>query len=189
MLADASFPSKVGALEPEFGLARRTMPPACEDQRVRRLRLLLLICGLGLATPALASTLGHPAAASPSARPASVVVLGSRSFAPSGAGWGHAHPTRIFNGGDPSGLVSNIHWTGWGHSIAIGRGLSSIFKPHGGYYPQLVAVELHASNLGRCTAGGPLAYRRLSIRVPSHPGGKLGSPMLWSSAASICTHP
>ncbi len=114
-------------------------------------------------------------------------MLGSRSFEPNGAGWGKVHPSRIFNGGDPSGLVTHIHWTGWGDSVATGRGLNSIFKPHGGFYPGLVTIELHASDLGHCAAGGPLAYRRLSVRVPSRPGGKLGPWTLWSGASTICS--
>jgi len=116
-----------------------------------------------------------------------VAVLGSQSFEPKGFGWGNVHPSRIFNGGDPSGLVTHIHWTRWGDSIATGRGLNSISKPHGGYYPEPVTIELHASNLGHCTASGSLAYRRLSFRVPSHPGGKLGPWMLWSGASTICS--
>ena len=144
-------------------------------------------CGL-LALVAVASAAGHGRIAdSLAARTAGAVVLGSQGFAPRGAGWGNAHPSRIFNGGDPSGLVTHIHWTRWGDSLAIGRGLSSIYEPRGGYYPQLVTIELHASNLGHCTASGPLAYRRLSIRVPSHPGGKLGPWMLWSGASTICS--
>ncbi len=114
-------------------------------------------------------------------------MLGSQSFEPNGAGWGKVDPSRIFNGGDPSGLVTHIHWTGWGDSVTTGRGLSSIFKPHGGFYPGLVTIELHASDLGHCTAGGPLAYRRLSVRVPSRPGSRLGPWMLWSGASTICS--
>jgi hypothetical protein len=29
-------------------------------------------------------------------------------------------PSTIFNGGDPSGSVTKIHWTGWGNPTAIG---------------------------------------------------------------------
>jgi hypothetical protein len=154
-----------------------------------RTRLSTSVASLGLvALVAVAPAVGRePTPFSPSARTAGVVVLGSNGFAPNGAGWGKAHPSKIFNGGDPSGLVTHIHWTGWGGSLASGRGLSSIYQPHGGYYPQLVTIELHASNLGRCTAGASLAYRRLSIRVPSHPGGKLGPWTLWSGASTICS--
>jgi len=37
-------------------------------------------------------------------------------------GYGQVRPTRIFNGGDPTGLLYGIHWTSWGGSEAIGTG-------------------------------------------------------------------
>lgn len=131
-----------------------------------RLSTCVASCGL-LALVAVAPVLGRePTAVSPAARTAGAVVLGSKGFAPRGAGWGNAHPSRIFNGGDPSGLVTHIHWTRWGDSLASGRGLSSIYEPRGGYYPQLVTIELHASNLGHCTAGGPPPMQLLCSAKP-----------------------
>ena len=117
------------------------------------------------------------------------VVLGSKAFAPMGVGFGTVKPKEIFNGGDPSGLVQNITWRHWGAATATGSGKTSIFKPGGGYYPQLVGAQLRASNLGHCTAHGPLAYRRLEAREPSHPGGPLGKWFLWSDRKSICVAP
>jgi hypothetical protein len=60
------------------------------------------------------------------------VALGSAGFAPNGAGFGTAHPQEIFNGGDPSGLVTKIRWKHWGAGAAVGSGLNAIFKPGGG---------------------------------------------------------
>lgn len=117
------------------------------------------------------------------------VVLGAKSFAPSGDGFGAVQPSDIFNGGDPSGHVSQVHWTGWGSATAFGTGMSSIFKPAGGYYPQLVQVRLMADHLGNCAPGGPPAYRRLSVREPSVPGGPLGPWMEWSGSGNICSAP
>lgn len=69
----------------------------------------------------------------------STPVLGSAAFAtPNGEGWGSAQPRRVYNGGDPSGLVTEIQWTSWGAHAAIGYGLGNIFKPHGGYYHPVV---------------------------------------------------
>ncbi len=110
----------------------------------------------------------------PVAAGSSGVVLGARAFAPNGEGWGTVRPSKIFNGGDPSGLVTHIHWTSWGGSSAIGYGLNSIFKPQGGYYHQLAKIELRAHVLGRCSASGPRAYTQLQFRVPSYPGGRWG---------------
>jgi hypothetical protein len=115
------------------------------------------------------------------------VVLGSASFAgPNGHGWGSAHPTELYNGGDPSGLVTHIRWGRWGGRTAFGAGRNAIFKPHGGYYRRPVTIRLHAVALGRCTPGGPLAYRRLYVREPVRPGGPLGRWFPWSGARSLC---
>src|SRR5437773_9173514 len=55
------------------------------------------------------------------------VVLGStKSFVPYGFGWGTVAPRTLYNGGDPSGRVSKIHWQAWGRSVALGSGLTSL---------------------------------------------------------------
>jgi hypothetical protein len=143
---------------------------------------------LALTTAAVASLLAASCLAALAG--ARQPVLGARAFAtPGGKGWGRFKPKTIFNGGDPSGLVSGIRWSHWGKRIARGRGRTSIFKPRGGYYPQLVPVELKASNLGRCHPGGPLAYRHLSVREPSKPGGRFGRWFAWSGAHTLCKSP
>ena len=115
-------------------------------------------------------------------------ILGSKAFAqPFGAGFGHAEPKVIFNGGDPSGEVSQIKWRSWGGPIAIGYGRNPIFPPQGGYYRNLGRVELRANKLGKCA--GKRAYTRLEIRAPKQPGGKLGKWVLWSGAKTICEAP
>jgi hypothetical protein len=117
----------------------------------------------------------------------SSVVLGSSSFEefPGKEGWGKVRPHRIFNGGDPSGLVSEIQWTSWGGKTAIGYGLNSISRPHGGYYAP-VLIELRASGLGRCHGSGARAYTHLSIRAPERPEGPLGPWRAWAEAPNIC---
>jgi len=117
------------------------------------------------------------------------VVLGAADVAVNGSGWGTAHPATIFNGGDPSGLVTRIRWSHWGSGVATGWGMNAIFKPQGGYYPQLEHIELHASRLGRCSANGPLAYRHLAFRVPDRPGGPLRRWHSRSGQQSICSAP
>jgi hypothetical protein len=132
----------------------------------------------------------HPpmAAPAPGGTPATLQpVLGSSAFIPRiGVGWGTYRPTEIFNGGDPSGLISAIKWTGWGQAQALGYGKTSIFKPNGGYYPNAVTAELRAYDLGRCTAQGPTAYRLLQVREPSSPGGKLGKWFVWGDVKTLC---
>ncbi|MBS1892177.1 MAG: hypothetical protein JST59_12850 [Actinobacteria bacterium] len=136
--------------------------------------LILATCALG----ALAGSAG--AAADP--------VLGAKAFAaPYGKGFGTAEPKEIFNGGDPSGSVRDIKWTGWGNPSAIGYGLNPIFKPHGGYYRKPARIELRATALGKC--GKQAAYTKLEVRVPKKPGGKLGKWFSWSGAKTICKPP
>jgi hypothetical protein len=114
------------------------------------------------------------------------LVLGGKEFAaPNGEGWGTERPSRIFNGGDLSGLITQVRWTSWGGTLAIGWGKESIFKPRGGYYPRPVSIKLRAEAIGDCE--GRQAYMRLSFRYPSHPGGRLGPWRLWSGDTSICS--
>jgi hypothetical protein len=141
--------------------------------RKRYVGAVVAILALGaFSTPALA---------------AANVVLGAAAFAPNGTGWGTAEPEEIFNGGDPSGLVTEIHWRGWGGQSATGWGRTSIFKPHGGYYRKQVRLELRASGLGHC--GAQQAYTQLSVRGPSRPGGPLGPWGRWSDSPTICKYP
>ena len=100
---------------------------------------------------------------------------------------GRAEPSKIFNGGDPSGSVSKIKWSGWGNPSAIGYGLNPIFKPGGGYFRKPARIELRATDLGKC--GNQAAYTRLEVRVPKHPGGKLGKWFSGPGAKTICKPP
>jgi hypothetical protein len=136
---------------------------------------------------ALAAALLTVVVGSALASGSSEVVLGSTVYAGSiGVGWGNQHPSEIFNGGDPSGLVTHIHWSSWGGRTASGHGLNAIFKPTGGYYSELVTIQLHAYHKGRCTAHGPMAYQRLSVREPSRPGGRVGPWESWSGSTTLC---
>jgi hypothetical protein len=45
------------------------------------------------------------------------------------AGYGHAEPPSIFNGGDRSGLVTHIEWLTWGGSRAVGLGRGLYIAP------------------------------------------------------------
>lgn len=146
---------------------------------MRQIRILsslaLVACALGAT---VATTAG--AAANP--------VLGAKAFAaPYGKGFGTAEPSEIFNGGDPSGSVTHIKWSGWGNPSAIGYGLNPVFKPQGGYYRKPARIELRATDLGKC--GKRAAYTRLEVRVPKHPGGKLGKWFSWSGAKTLCKSP
>jgi WD40 repeat protein len=112
------------------------------------------------------------------------IVLGSMAFAPNGLGWGRMEPEQIFNGGDPSGLVTDIYWKTWGGPVATGYGQTSIFKPHGGYYPGKVQIELRAHDIGRC--GFQPTYTQLAVRAPTRPHGHLGPWGTWSDTSELC---
>lgn len=136
------------------------------------------------ATPAQPPTAGPTATAAPSSQP--TPVLGSTQFqpGPDARGFGQAHPAEIFNGGDPAGLVQGLVWQGWGSPVATATGLTSIFRPQGGYYPELVQASLRAEDLRECD--GVPAYRQLYIRVPAEPGGPLGPWTRWNDAPDLC---
>lgn len=101
-----------------------------------------------------------------------------------GEGWGTARPHRIFNGGDLSGLISNVHWSSWGGPIARGHGRHALFKPSGGYYRHKVVAQLKAKRIGRCE--GHRAYLKLLVRERRRPGGPLGAWRSWSGPRTIC---
>lgn len=144
--------------------------------------ILIAVAAAAAAVPALAAGAGEPEPVT------EAPVLGSKQFSePYGAGFGHPEPEVIFNGGDPSGEVSEIHWRSWGGQVAIGYGREPLFRPQGGYYRKLGRVELRANILGKCT--GKHAYTRLEIRAPKRPGAKLGRWVLWSGAKTICEAP
>lgn len=118
------------------------------------------------------------------AHESSVVLGGAVYGAPTGHGWGAPHPKFIYNGGDASGSISNVHWSDWGGIVAHGRGLHPTFRPHGGYYRRPVVAQLKAIDLGRCE--GHRAYLRLLIREPRRPGGPLGAWHSWAGPQTIC---
>jgi hypothetical protein len=106
------------------------------------------------------------------------LVLGSKQYRIGGKGWGTMEPKKLSNGGVPSGIIDHIHWKSWGGSTAIGWGRGWIYEPQGGYYDRSVRVRLRALDIGNCA--GHRAYRHLSVRKPSRPGGKLGPWHSWT---------
>ncbi len=146
--------------------------------RTKSLLVLVLVALMVLNAPAAS-------AASGSAR---LPKLGSKVFAGQiGIGWGTYKPSEIFNGGDPTGRVQDIHWGSWGGPSAIGYGTGWYVGPHSDVADGKPGrAELRAFDLGHCTSGGPLAYKRLDVRGPAPPGGKLGSWYSWSGAKALC---
>jgi len=145
-------------------------------------RILALVTPL-LVAAILAATLVPVA----EARGAEEPVLGSPAhLAPVAKGWGKAHPRHVFNGGDPSGEVAKIEWRHWGDATAIGRGVTWLLRPEGGYYARPGRIVLRAGGLGACP-DGTAAYTRLEFRVAHRPGGQVGKHWRpWAGDGEIC---
>jgi hypothetical protein len=143
------------------------------DRRLSRRRAAaMLVAGLA-ATAAIAGC-------SPGAASTAVPVLGRPAglFA-HGTGWGKVRPTEIFNGGDPTGLVTHIRWSAWGNGSITGKGMS--YWPH----PSVAAgkeepVEIVAFNLGTCD--GKLMYQAVEWFFPEH-----GEAFKANQYENVCT--
>jgi len=96
-------------------------------------------CGIGMPVSAmrelgLGTSCPHSAARLPGAAGRAIAAsrqaprLG-RQWGPYQIGYGAVRPSHIFNGGDPTGEVNHIHWTGWGSSRAIGEGDAEFVWP------------------------------------------------------------
>ena len=109
-----------------------------------------------------------PASASPSASPAGVPTLGQLAgdFA-QGQGFGQVKPARIFNGGDPTGLVTHVVWSSWGGTQATATGTAEYVGPN-----QSVAsgteesATVVAFDLGTCD--GKYMYQAIEWYFPQH---------------------
>lgn len=94
-------------------------------------------------------------------------------------GYGQPHPITVFNGGDPTGLVTSIHWQSWGGQTAVGEGTAL-------YAPDIVAdgheapARVVAFALGLCN--GYRAYTKIEWYFPEH--GQTFNP---KSYINICT--
>jgi hypothetical protein len=120
-------------------------------------------------TPAAApsSAPATPAAAQTSATTSGAVpVLGQLAgvFA-QGQGFGQAQPAKIFNGGDPTGLVTDITWRSWGGRKAIGSGTAEYVGPNQsvatGTQKPATVVAFH-----RGTCDGKLMYQAVEWYFP-----------------------
>ncbi len=109
---------------------------------------------------AACSTTGAPSA---SADPQP--TLGG-AWNPSVRGYGTVQPTRVFNGGDPTGDIWDITWSSWGGKQAIGRGLSYAIPPGAVSVAQSIKepATIVAYNLGTCN--GQLMYQAAKWYFP-----------------------
>lgn len=110
--------------------------------------------------------------ATSSTTPASQIQLGMVT-APNQEGYGTVAPRKIYNGGDPTGLVYDITWSNWGDVQAKGTG-TALHVPAGGYVPDAKPerATVVAYNLGPCQ--GKTAYRAVTWFFPDR--GEVFSP-------------
>lgn len=125
----------------------------------------------GSAAPGTATTRspGSTASATPAAAASGPVPTLGRAaglFA-HGQGFGQVRPARIFNGGDPTGLVTQVRWRSWGGPRAVATGVSDWVPPgHSVATGKQQPVRVVAFRLGRC--GGKLMYRAVEWYFPQH---------------------
>jgi hypothetical protein len=78
-------------------------------------------------------------------------------------GYGEVEPSYISNGGEPTGIVEDVRWTGWGEEVAIGSGYS--YVPHESVADSTrEPVEVIAFDLGVCE--GENAYQAVDWYSP-----------------------
>jgi hypothetical protein len=84
-----------------------------------------------------------------------------------GAGFGQVRPKEVYNGGDPTGLVTSITWRDWGRGQAVGTGRSDYVGPNqsvaGG---TIEPVRIVAFDLGVCN--GHYMYASVEWYFPQH---------------------
>jgi hypothetical protein len=118
--------------------------------------------------PASVATTTSPTAPVSASPAAAVPTLGQPvGLFAHGQGFGQVKPTKIFNGGDPTGLVTQVAWRSWGGAQAIATGISDYVGPNqtvaGGKEESATVV---AFNLGICN--GRLMYRAVEWYFPQH---------------------
>jgi hypothetical protein len=84
-----------------------------------------------------------------------------------GEGFGQVKPSKIFNGGDPTGLVTHVAWKSWGGARAVATGISDYVAPNQSVADGTEeAATVVAFNLGTCD--GKLMYRAVEWYFPQH---------------------
>jgi hypothetical protein len=108
-----------------------------------------------------------------------VPVLGQSRGATEG--YGSARPATISNGGDPTGIVTDLSWQSWGGPQAVGTGTGYYDPPNA---PVSQAIQERATvvafDLGTC--GGLYMYQAIEWYFPAS-GGSFDA----SSYLNVCS--
>ena len=135
-----------------------------------------------------AATLTQPSSASPPATVPSitspgaagpVLVLGQGRGVTEG--YGSARPATISNGGDPTGIVTNVSWQSWGGPEAVGTGTGYYDPPN---EPVSKAIKETATVVAfnRGTCAGQYMYQGIEWYFPES-GGSFNT----TSYLNICS--
>lgn len=110
-----------------------------------------------------------------------VPVLG-HSWGPNQEGYGKARPAIVYNGGDPTGMVTNIRWTSWGGKEAIGAGTSTWVWPGTcvGCNRPIAGARIVAFHRGQCR--GAASYNAVEWFFPKY--GETFNPHVYINACT-----
>lgn len=93
-------------------------------------------------------------------------VLG-QSWGPNQSGYGERAPKRVFNGGDPTGLLQSIHWRSWGRKRAVGFGVGSFTWPGYSVADGIMAkAKIIVYRFGQCS--GQPSYNAVQWFFPEY---------------------
>jgi hypothetical protein len=113
-------------------------------------------------------------------QPAKPVPLLGVVWGPYQTGWGTARPSEVFNGGDPTGRISDVTWQSWGGSEAVGHGTAYYVSPAAvALIGEFEPATIVAWDLGTCL--GHRAYLRANWYFPT-----MGEKLDRSGAYDVC---
>ncbi len=131
----------------------------------RSWRSLAVVAAVALA--GFSASQDHGAAnAATAATPEPTLGLLTGTFS-HGSGFGQVRPKEVYNGGDPTGLVTSITWRGWGQAQAVGTGRSVWVGPNQSVAQGTIeSVRIVAFDLGTCR--GRYMYAAVEWYFPQH---------------------
>ncbi|MEU5324227.1 sigma-70 family RNA polymerase sigma factor [Streptomyces sp. NPDC021056] len=87
-------------------------------------------------------------------------------WAPNQKGYGLPEPSMFYNGGSPSGIVRDLHWTSWGKPRATATGEAIYAVGQSVAESPWETSTVVAFDLGNCN--GARTYRKITIYWPQH---------------------
>lgn len=101
-------------------------------------------------------------------------------------GYGSVRPSTIDNGGDPTGIVTDVSWKSWGGAQAIGTGMGYYDPPNVPVYRSTKErTTVVAFDLGTCN--GKYMYQAIEWYFPES-GGSF-NPTNYLNVCSWTFHP